>query len=154
MALPRSTETVRWKTLAADLTDGEIAHVFGVTRQAVSKTRSAAGVAPKRTRMVTVDYYVAGYIPWRPIAQAHYAHPLYRRLRLWARHESGAPMSDKEFRMLELFLGEMANTDYPPPHRGCGPVVIVYDYDDPEGFWLEPARPGEFLVRRPVTYVA
>lgn len=117
---------------SAGMSNNEIGAQYGVTGEAVRLALKRHGVELPRLRNNH-----AKYIPWR-IRADHANDPLVRRLRLYSKRQQGVPLDERDRLMLEEWEDFM---------RGANPhgleLAVHYDRNDPEGFWLEPKKPGD-----------
>lgn len=120
------------KLLEAGMTQREVADAYGVTKQAVSFHVRKRNLRPAPPR------YDA-YIPWHVTADHLNAHR-YHMLQAYARQREGLPLKPIATRQLAGFL------------RKLGRLNAVVDYNDEDGFYLVPRRPGidEGHVRNPL----
>ncbi|GAB2474716.1 hypothetical protein [Xylanimonas ulmi] len=81
----------------------------------------------------------ADLIPWQVKEEHRGQYPL-AMLRLESRRRASLPLSALEVRRLDSWLGDLAE-------RG---VVVLYDPDTPDGFYLVPrAGRDDDVIRRP-----
>jgi biotin operon repressor len=116
----------------AGLSNQEIGDRYGTTREAVRLALKRAGVQVERVRN---DH--SRYLPWR--LRADHTHDVIaRRLRSYSKRAQGAPLSPDDARKLAAWEEFM---------NGANPygvkLSVHYDRTDDDGFWLEPARPGD-----------
>lgn len=120
------------------MSDRDIASRYEVSPEAVRKFRHRYGIERPSAH---ADH--SAYIPWK-VKASHAQHPLVRRLREYSRQQQGLPLTEVEQQRVENFLLFL---------RGGNdlrlPLVVTYDRDRAEGFALEPARPGESVIRPP-----
>ncbi len=119
-------------------TQAEVAQMYGVSPQAVSKAIRDRNLNAERR----VSY--KQYIPWR-IKMDHQESYPHRMLRLWAMSENGKDLTGKQARQLERFVAKLQEDG----------TVVHYEPDFPAeagGPWLYlPRREGVDLgwIRNP-----
>lgn len=113
------------------MTNKEIGDLYGATGESVRQQLAKIGVErPKRPNH-------GKYLPWR-IRADHTGHLLARRLRAWSKKCQGWPMTESDSRLLDEWVEWMNGAN-----RWGLPMAVHYDRSEQEGFWLEPARPGD-----------
>lgn len=114
-------------------TTQEVADEYGVTYEAARQAFARCGIERPRLRN---DY--RHYLPWRPIRANHQRSVLAIRLRSYAKEQQGKALKDHEPRLLDEFKRFLDGEN-----RWGLEMSVHYDMDDPDGFWLEPRRPGD-----------
>jgi hypothetical protein len=115
------------------LTQEQVGSMYGVTRQAVGDCLDRAGIP--RPRQELVRSY-REFIPWA-VAAIHNNDLLVRRLRLYARLQTGGTLTRQEYARLQAWLDYMRTND----------AVVTYRPD--RGFRLARRAPGETGLVRP-----
>lgn len=120
------------------LTNKEIGEKYGVTAEAARRQLARAGFQrPPRP-------HHGDYIPWRVRAD-HVGHLLARRLRAYSKAQQGFPLTDSEERLLTEWQAWMDGDN-----KWGLPMAVHYDRNDDDGFWVEPAKPGDdHYIHRP-----
>lgn len=134
--LPRrlpATDVVIELVTQRGLTHEQVGHMYGVTRQAVGDCLDRAGIP--RPRQEVVRSY-REYIPWT-VGAEHNDDILVRRLRLYARLQTGGLLTRAEYARLHEWLDYMRAND------------AIVTYDRGRGFRLAHRRPGETGLARP-----
>lgn len=116
----------------AGLTNQEIAERYGLKAGESVRLRFLKIGYIKPTRRVHRDY-----IPWQ-VRHDHQGKHLAKCLRAYSSQQQGRQLSEKDSRMLDKWL-KFVNGGNP---WGL-PLAVHYDYQDDEGFWMEPRRPGD-----------
>ena len=85
------------------------------------------------------------FMPWR-IRADHANDVLAKRLRAYSKRVQGTPLSEKDSRLLDQWI------EYMNGANALGvPLSVHYDRRDNDGFWLEPAVPGDRDFIHPTT---
>lgn len=114
------------------LSNKQIGMMYGTTPEAVRMALAKLGVknGPGKN-----DH--SHYLPWRLRAD-HVSDPLARRLRSYSRRQQGMELTAGDARLLDEWITFM---------EGGNPwkvkLSVHYDRLDPDGFWLEPEKPGD-----------
>ncbi len=134
MSRPRTLpeENSELENLLRKHTQAQVADMFGVSEQAVSKAI--------RDRKLNIVHRVSfrEYVPWT-VATEHAEDYMRRMLRYYAMEQMGRDLDRKQAASLAKFKGIMDAPSAAAPH-GC---VVQYDPSHPQGPWLRvPRRPG------------
>lgn len=118
-------------------TDGcsnqEIGDRYGVSAEAVRQALVKCGIDRPRVR---TDH--SHFMPWRGVRANHQRNVLASRLRSYSKEAQGKPLRVNEERLLAEFREWMDGGN-----EWGVPFSVHYDRDDPDGFYLEPRRPGD-----------
>lgn len=125
----------------AGQSNNKIAEQYGTTAEAVRQAFARAKLPTAREPRMNHREL----IPWR-VRSDHLQHTLVKRLRLYGRFQKGAQLDHVQQTTLDNWLKFMEGDN----DRGV-PLAVHYDYSDPEGFWLEPRRPGDRDLVSPPT---
>jgi hypothetical protein len=138
--LPQIDDTETWAKLN-DLSAAEIGRMYGCTRQAVNKQRRKRldDCGSVRRRPGNMSDVVPWSVKWEHRNDGLLA-KLHDLRRLREGRSVAAPLA------LRQWMEFMEDAHF-PDGTPAGPVVVVYDRDTPEGFFLEPAWPDELRPR-------
>lgn len=140
---PTETDADRalWEKMATEMSAVEIAAQFSrpgepVTRQAVYKALRRAGIpARAKAKVDNLNRYLPPNVEWQ-----HAGDDLYYMLMEYGRFCEGLPVSNAPgLRAWMNFMDDARFQDGTP----IGAAVVVYDPASDEGFFIEPARPGD-----------
>lgn len=134
--LVSESEAVAWladgKTYAWCVEQYKVKYNLQVTGGMFAKLRQRSGLE----RRIVRDEEL---IPWAVKTHHRWAYPVVM-LRFEAKRRAGKELSDLELSKLEPFLAKLKDLD----------LVVLYDAETPEGFFLVPREPGDRdIVRQP-----
>lgn len=116
-----------------DRSNNAIAEMYGVTPEAVRQALVRCGIDRPRQRL---DH--SHYFPWKGVRSNHQRNVLAGRLRSYSKLMQDKPLRDNEKRLLDEFREWMDGEN-----EWGVPFSVHYNRDDPDGFWVEPRKPGD-----------
>lgn len=127
-------ECDRLKELAdSGASNHDVAQMYGVTPEAVRQAFIKCNIERPRLRN---DH--SHYMPWRGVKSNHQRNVLASRLRSYSKMMQGKPLRPSEERLLGEFREWMDGDN-----EWGVPFSVHYDREDPDGFWVEPRKPGD-----------